>query len=128
MLPSRQLVAQPGHGAIHVVQLQVVGTVDQVILFPALAGAVAARGAEAVQDRQKHGALNRELEMPYRQQIAEDLLASALLPESLENERWPNALRLNHGNLAVAVRGQEQDVLRETGTGGEQAVEVAGVA
>ena len=57
-----QLVAEPAHRPVEVVELEVVASVDLVVLPPLVGGAVAAGGEEPVQDGEEDGPLEGELE------------------------------------------------------------------
>src|SRR5438093_2587608 len=48
LLVVGQFFAEPSHGAIELVQFNLVGTVDEVVLFPALGRMIAAAGAQTM--------------------------------------------------------------------------------
>src|SRR4029077_6981841 len=58
LLGVRQLLAEPGHGAIEMMQLEVRHAGDAVVLAPALGRPVGAAAHEAMQHRQEHRALS----------------------------------------------------------------------
>ncbi len=62
-------------------ELQLVDAVDTVIVAPMLAGAVGTRHHEAMQHRQEHRTLDRELEAAPGQELLNHGAATALLPQ-----------------------------------------------
>ena len=122
-----QWIAEPGHGAIHVMQIEVVFAIDEVVGFPALAGPITAGGAQAMQDGKEEGAFDGEIEGAVGQELAKDLLATGLLPEALKDERGADMLARDRWHLTTFMGGQEQDMFSETSAGGEQAIELAGL-
>ena len=63
-----QLLAEPGHGSIEVMQFQHLGAVDAVGVSPAFGGSVAAGGEQTVQHGQEDGPFDGELEAAVGQQ------------------------------------------------------------
>ena len=88
-------------------QFQVVSAVDEVIGFPALPGAIAAGGTEAMQDGEKDGAFNIEVVVAVSEKLADDGLAAGLLPEALKDEAGPDAAGADGRGLAIAMGSQE---------------------
>ena len=80
LLRLRQLLSQPSHGAIQMMELQIVDAIDAVIVTPMLAGTVGARHHQAMQHSQEHRALDCELEAAFGQQAIHHGSAPALLP------------------------------------------------
>jgi len=105
-----------------VVQLQLLGAVDLVVLLPAVRGAVAAGGAEAVQDGEEDGAFDGEPEVAVGEQLAQDVVAADLVPEALEDKWWSDTAGGDDGDLAVLVSGEQEDLLGEARAGGEAGV------
>ena len=83
-----QLLAQPGHRPIEVVQTQVGRAGDGVVDHPLLARAVGARDEQAVQDADKDRPLEGELEAAPVQQIVHHRAQSQPFPEPSE-QQWP---------------------------------------
>ena len=54
-------------------------------LFPALGSAIAARGAQAMQDGKKYGPFHGEIEVTAGEKFGKHLLAARLAPKSLED-------------------------------------------
>jgi hypothetical protein len=79
-----------------------------------------------VQHRQEDGAFDSELEAAVGQEVAEDGLATGLLPEAFEDQGRADAASGKDGQLAAGLGGEQQGVLGEAGSGGEQRVELTG--
>src|SRR5262249_39772209 len=120
-------LAEPGHGAVEVVQVQLLGAVEGVVALPAVGGAVTAGGAQAVQDGEEDGAFDGGLEAALRQEVAEHVAAARPLPEAPEDEGRADAAGGDDGGLTVLVGGQHEGLLGEAGTGDEEGVELAGL-
>src|SRR3954469_7829745 len=117
LLVGWQLLAEPGHGAVELVQPEPVRARDVVVGEPLLAGPVRARDHDPVQHGGEHGALEGELEGAPAQQILDDGATAGLFPQPAEQERGPDAragepigvagveLREDHGALGVAGDG-----------------------
>src|SRR5262249_60034970 len=115
------------HGPVEVVQLQGVGAFDRVVGLPLVGGAVAAGLYQAVQHGEEDRPLEVELEAASVEELAEDLLASGIAPEPLEDQGAADAACGDGGELPLGVGGQEQDVLRQACAGGEQGVALPGL-
>jgi len=124
LLIEGQGFAQPTHGAIQVLQFQLVDARDAVILFPTLASAIAAGSAQAMQDGEEDGALDGELKAAWREQLGDDWLAAGFLPQALEYQRRSDALAGQGGHLAVAMGGDQETMFSEARAGGEQAIKL----
>ena len=127
LLRGRQLLAEPGHSAVQLVQFDFVGAVEQVIHLPGLSGTIAAGGAESMQDSEEDSAFDGEFERACSEQLVEDVLAAGLVPKPLEDKGGPNALGGDSRHLTVLVGGQQKHMLGEASAGGEQPIEVAGL-
>src|SRR6267142_3335150 len=120
-----EFLAEPGHGAIQVMQVQRLGARDRVVGFPLIGGAVAAAGEQAVQDGEEDRPFDRELEAAIGAELLDHGLATGVAQEPLEGEHRAQAVDADDRALTLAVGGQEQDLLREAGPGGEQGIELA---
>ena len=89
LLVLGQLLAEPGHGPVEVVELEVVAALDLVVRLPLVGGPVAAGGEEAMQDGEEDGPLDVELEAASLQELLDDVPAAGLLPEPLEDQGGP---------------------------------------
>ena len=125
LLLLRQLVAEPAHRPVEVMELEVVAPLDLVVLPPLVGGAVAAGGEEPVQDGEEDGPLERELEPPSLEELPEDRPTAGGLPEPLEDQGRTDVADGDGGEAAVGVLGDQQDRLGQPGAGGEQGVELA---
>ena len=81
-----QLVAQPGHRPVEVMERQFVAPLDLVVIPPLLGGAVAAGVEEAVEDGEEDGPLEGELEPPALQELTDDVPAAGGLQEPVEDQ------------------------------------------
>ena len=64
-----QFLAEPGHGAVEVMQIEPLGAGDVVVLHPRRAVAIRSRDEQPVQRGDEDGALDRKLERAVLQQI-----------------------------------------------------------
>src|SRR5215207_312890 len=69
LLVVGQLLTEPGHGPVEVMELQGVTPLDLVVLLPLVGGPVAARGEEAMQDGQEDRPLDIEFEAASVQEL-----------------------------------------------------------
>ena len=114
LLVGRELLAQPGHGTVEVVQGQPVHAGDVIVGHPLLAGPVRAGDHDPVQHGGEDGPLDRKLEPALSEQILDHGPAAGLLPQPPEQQRRADALagkplgvagldlREDHGPLGVA--------------------------
>jgi len=106
-------------------QLQALHPVERVAFAPDLGRAVAAGVEEPVEDRQEHGALDRELEAAVGEQPVEDSRKARLEPEPLEDERRPGAEGLGGSEPPLADRIEHGHLVGEACTGAQQCIELA---
>ena len=64
---------------------------DRMVFLPAQAGAIAARGTEAVQHGQEHGPFDIELEAAAGQQLGQHVAAAGVAPEAFQDQGRPQA-------------------------------------
>ena len=121
-----QLLPEPGHGAVEVVQRQAVHTRDGVVLDPLVAGPVGAGDEEPVQDGGEDGALDRELEAAAGEQLLEHRPAAGLLPQPLEQQRAADALAGELIRVAGGEFGKDHRPLGVAGDRAGEAFEAAG--
>src|SRR3954447_22611916 len=122
-----QFLSEPGHGPVEVVELEVVATLDLVVLPPLVGGPVTARGEEAMQDGEEDGPLDVELEAASGQELLDDVAAAGLLPEPLEDQGRSDASGGDGGELPFGVGREEEDGLGEAGARDQQGVELSGL-
>src|SRR5215210_2845293 len=102
---SGQLLPEPGHGAVEVMEGQASGARDGIVLHPRRAVAVRARDEEAVQGSDEHGPLEGELEGTRRQPLTKDVRDPKPLPQVPEQKRSADALAREAGGLLGIVQG-----------------------
>jgi len=73
-----------------VVQVQIAGAVDGIVVLPLLGGAVAAGREEAMQHGEEDSPLDGEFKAPVREQGRKDFVDRARLPEPVEDQRRPD--------------------------------------
>src|ERR1019366_10018364 len=127
LLVAGQLLAEPGHGPVQVMELQGVAACDRVVGLPLVGGAVAAWVDEAMQDGEEDGPFDVELEAAFRQQLPDDPLAPGLLPEPLEDEDRPDVPGGDGGELALGVCRHDQDVAAQSCAREREAIELPGL-
>src|ERR1700760_467962 len=106
-------------------QLQVVGTVDAIIVAPLLAGAIGARDHQPVQDGEEDRTLDGKLEAAISQKLVQHLAAAAVAPETFEQQRRADAFAVERRHAAFVHQRQDHRALSEASGGSHQAVEVA---
>ena len=106
-------------------ELKVVASLDLVVVFPLVGGAIAAGVEEPVQDGEEDGPLDGELEAASLEQVPDDMLAAGLLPEPLEDQGRADVPGRDGREPALGVRGEHQDRAGKAGSRGEQGVELA---
>jgi hypothetical protein len=120
LLGRGQFLAEPGHGAVELMELKTIGALDAVTLTPLLAGAVGAGHHQPMQHREKDGAFDREAEATRRQELVQHRGTASLTPQALEDQRRADApaaelrdglvgQRDHHGALRLAGGGGDQD-------------------
>jgi hypothetical protein len=107
LLGLGQFLAEPGHGAVEMTQLKIGDAVDTVVVAPLLAGPVGTGDHQPVQHGEEDGALDRKGELTLGQQAIQDLAASGLAPQALEQQRRTDAHTGQIGHDAVVEQGQD---------------------
>lgn len=74
-------------------QIEALDAVEPVILPPPVRGAIRTATEKAVQNGEEHRPLQREIMMVRTAEVLDDFPAACLLPQSVEDEGWPDALR-----------------------------------
>jgi hypothetical protein len=85
LLLLRQLLAQPGHRPIKMMQIEPLNAGDGVVLAPTIGSAVGAAHEQPVQHREKHRALQRKTVLAFARQLADHRAAAGLLPQPLKH-------------------------------------------
>ena len=125
LLVFRKVFAQPGHGAVEMMQVQLAGAFDGVVVFPLLGGAVAAGREEAMQHGEEDGALDGKLEAPVLEQGRQDFIDRAVLPEPVEDQRWPDLGAVSGDAVASRMGAEHGKLFREPSEGLNQRVELS---
>src|SRR4051794_38838900 len=127
LLVLGQLLAEPGHGPVEVVQLQRFTPVDLIVRLPLVGGPVAAGREEAMQDGQEDGPLDIEPEAASVEESLDDPSAPRLFPEALEDEGRADPSRGDGGELSLGMGGDQEDGLGQSGARDEQGIELSGL-
>src|SRR5262245_46907612 len=106
-------------------QIQAIHSLQDVVVLPALTGAIAAGGHESVQHGQEDRTLDGEFEMPATQQVAHHGLATRLAPQLLEDQSRAPAARANYGQVVLVMLSEDQELLGEARPRGEQGIDLA---
>jgi hypothetical protein len=122
-----QFLTQPGDRPVHVVQVDAVEPGNPAALQPLVAGPVGAGDAQPVQHAGEDRPLHRELELALCQKPLDDRLAAGLTPQTLEDQRRPEAPAVDRQPVAIAQGGQHQRGFAQAGAGLQELVELAGV-
>ena len=107
------------------VEGEVVGALDPIVLAPGVGGTVGARDHQPVQDGQEAGALQREAEAARRGQILDHRSAAGLLPEPFEGERRTDPVGGRRRRAALVEEREDHRALRHARGRAGQAIEVA---
>ena len=107
------------------VESEVVGALDPIVLAPGVGGTVGARDHQPVQHGQEAGALQREAEAALRGQIFDHRSAAGLLPEPFEGERGTDPVGDECRRAALLEQREDHRALRHASGRTGQAIEVA---
>src|SRR5512135_224111 len=125
LLVLGQLLAEPGHGPVEVMQLPGVAPLDLVVGSPLVGGAVAAGVEQAMEDGEEDGPLDIELEAAPVEESLDDPLAPRLLPEPPEDQGGSDASGDDGRELSLGVSREEEDRLGQPCARDQQGVELA---
>ncbi len=125
LLLSREVFAEPGHGAVEMVEIEVLGAFDAEILAPAVGGAIGTATDEPVQDGQEHRPLQVEGVLAQASEFGDHGPAAGLLPQAFEDERRSDAPGGDRRGRIVAGGLQDHGLGGEAGTRAQQAFELA---
>ena len=106
------------------VQRQIVGTGNVVILHPGRAVAIRAGDEQTVQRRGEHGPLHREFEAAFPKLISDHLIDAELLPQAPEEQRPADATSFVSRRITVVDGIQDHGPFREPSDRGGQAIEI----
>src|ERR1019366_1000979 len=118
-------LAQPGHGPVEVVQVQLAGSFDGVIVFPLFGGSVAAGGEESMQHGEGDWAFDGELKAPPLEQSSKDGINRAGLPEAREEQGRSDPRAVSGDAVAARMGAEDGEFLGEAPEGLDQGVELA---
>jgi hypothetical protein len=120
-----QFVAQPAHGAVEMVQIEIADPIDDQPLPPLLGGAVGAGIEQPVQHGEKHRAFEIELERAFAGQFVDHPLAAGVLPQPFEGERRAELAGRHFGGFAPLVGGQHHGTVGKARPRTQQSIEGA---
>ena len=106
LLLFRQLLAQPRHGSIEVMQIERLDAGDGVILAPAIRRSVGTAHEQPVQHRKEHRAFQGKAVLAFPRQLRNRRATAGLLPQPLEHQRRPDAADRNRRRGLIAGRAQ----------------------
>ena len=101
----RGLFTKPGHRLVGVLQGQRLGAGDAQALVPVMRMAVGAGDHEPMQHGQINGPLDVEAEVPFGQQVAQDIATSGFLPQPSEYEVGADADPPQFGQFTAVEAG-----------------------
>ena len=107
------------------VQIEIVGAGDAIVLAPAIGGQIRATTHQPVQHGKEHRALQREAMAAAACQGGDDALAAGLLPQSLEQQSGADAPHSNLWGIAGPRGIQHHRLLDEARTGAKQSIELS---
>jgi hypothetical protein len=109
LLLTWQLVTEPAHRPVEVMNLKILASHDLVVRFPRVRSAIAAGVKEPMQDSEKDGALDGELEAATMKQMLDHLLAAGLLPKSLEDQGRSDVSDRDGWESALSMLGEQEN-------------------
>ncbi len=113
LLLFRQLLAQPRHGSIEVMQIERLAAGDGVILAPAVGRAIGAAHEQPMQHREEHRAFQPKAVPAFARQLGDHRATAGLLPQPLEHQRRPDAADRNC-HCSFIGRAQHHGLRRKT--------------
>ena len=125
LLRPRQLLAEPAHGAVQMMQGERLGAVDPVVLTPGVGGPIGARDHDPVQHGQEAGALQRETEATLGRQVLDHRSTAGLAPESFEDQGRPDAPGGERRHAVLVDQREDHGALGEARRRARQPVEIA---
>jgi len=125
LLLLRQLLAQPRHGPIEMMQIKFLDAGNGVILTPAIRGAIGAAHEQPVQYGEEHSPLQRKFVSARPGEVGDHGAAAGLFPQSLEYQPRSNApyRYLNRG--IIARRAQHHGLGRKARARAQQPLQLA---
>src|SRR5271166_4123078 len=124
LLVAREFLAEPRHGAIEVMQFELLDPFDAVILAPAVGGAIRAAAEQAVQHGQERRALQREVVLAPARQALDHAPAARLVPHPLEGKRRTDAPGRDRRRLAAVERVEHNRLVGEARPRAQQALQL----
>ena len=124
LLLFRQLLPQPGHRPIEMMQIERLDAGDGVILAPAVGRAIGAAHEQPVQHREEHRAFQRKAVPAFARQLRDHRATAGLLPQPLEHQRRPDAADRNC-HCSFIGRAQHHGLRRKTRTRAQQSLQLA---
>ena len=118
------LLTQPGHRPVEVVQRQAICAGDGVVRHPVRAGAVRAGDHEPVKHRNEHRPFHLETEAAPGNKLRHHRPAPALLPKPCEQQRCADAAHLE-ARIPLLNGAEHKRALGEAADGGDQPVQCA---
>jgi hypothetical protein len=125
LLLLRQLLAQPRHRSIEMMQIEPLGTGDGVILAPAIRGAVGAAHQQPVQHSEDHRALQRKAVLAFARQLRDHRAAAGLLPQPFEYQCRPDPADRNLERGIIGYCAQHHGLGREPRARAQQPLQLA---
>ena len=121
-------LARPAHRAVQMLQLQRFGAVDDLVTAPLKRAAVGAGDHETVQYGHEHRAFDIEVMVAGGQQLAHDLLAARLTPQTFEDQCRADRDDVGVGAIVGIARVfcEHHDALGKPSRGAQELVDGAG--
>src|SRR5450830_1224250 len=104
LFARRQLLAEPGHRPVEMMQVEPLDAVDPVILSPPIGRPVRSTGEQAMQHGEEDGTFERKPMLALPGELLDDGPASGLLPQPFEHQGGPDASHVSGDCGAVVDR------------------------
>lgn len=115
-----QFLAEPRHGPLEMMEVEAFDAWNVVILHPRRAVTVRPRDEKTVQSADKDSAFDCELERAVLQQLTEHVADAEPFPYPAEQQRAAVVWRDNDPSASWSRAVDEQHLVGEFGTGGQQ--------
>src|SRR5450830_1203896 len=119
LFARRQLLAEPGHRPIKMMQVEPLDAVDPVVLSPPIGRPVRSTSEQAMQYGEEDGAFECKPMLALTGDLLDDGPASGLLPQPFEHEGGPDAPHVS-GNCSAVVDCVDDDRLGGEARAGSQ--------
>src|ERR1035437_6000630 len=128
LFARRQLLTEPGHRPVEMMQVEPLDAVDPVILSPPIGRPVRTTGAQAMQHGEEDGAFERKPMLALPGELLDDGPASGLLPQPFEHQGGPDESDVSGDCGAVVDRIDDDRLGGEARAGSQKPFQLSALA